>query len=103
MPHGAAPGERRGGRPPGGLNKKTISQREALREALALAFSQLSPDKIDTMSPANIQLYAMREMFKAGYTEAGLVLADKVSPYFDPKLASEVHRVFTDDSKRSVV
>jgi hypothetical protein len=28
------------------------------------------------------------------------VLADKVSPYFDPKLAAEVHRVYTDDSKR---
>jgi hypothetical protein len=101
MPHGSIPGERRGGRQAGTLNKATEAKQLPLHEALALAFAQLGPEKIDTMSPANLQLHAMRELFKQGYCHAAMAIADRVAPYFDPKLASEVHRVFTDDSKRS--
>jgi hypothetical protein len=36
----------------------------------------------------------MRELLKLGHCQAAMALAYRVAPYFDPKLASEVHRVF---------
>jgi hypothetical protein len=94
MPHGAAPGERRGGRQQGTPNKAAKIRHDTANQALILAFARLGPEKIDTMSPANLQLYAMRELLKLGHCQAAMALAYRVAPYFDPKLASEVHRVF---------
>jgi hypothetical protein len=68
MPRGSAPGERRGGRPKGGL-------------------AELGPNALDTITPANFQLVAMRALARVGQYAAALSVADKVAPYFNAKLA----------------
>lgn len=100
MPRGAAPGERRGGRQKGTRNKATAERDEDLDTALAAAFAALGPDFIDGLSPAMLQLIAMREAAKAGFIRAAAAMADRAAPYFDAKKASEAVK---DDSGNAVV
>jgi hypothetical protein len=58
---GSKPGERRGGRQKGTPN--------------------------DTLTPARLQLIAMREAAKAGFVASALAIARDVVPYYDAKLA----------------
>jgi hypothetical protein len=87
MPHGASPGERRGGRPKGGLNKSTVAKDAAFRRAMSLAFAELGADALDTIMPAELMLVAMRTMAKIGLHTAALSIADKAAPYYNAKLA----------------
>jgi hypothetical protein len=90
MPRGASPGERRGGREKGVPNKATAEKRAGVEAALAVAFAALGPERIDQLSPAQLQLIAMREAAKAGYVQAALAVAKEAAPYFDAKLASKI-------------
>ena len=85
MPHGSAPGERRGGRQKGTPNKATAARRADVQTALTTAFAALGPEYIDQLSPAMLQLIAMREAAKAGHIQAALAIAKEAAPYFDAK------------------
>ena len=87
MPAGAAPGERRGGRAKGTPNKATEAKRGAEAKALDEAFLLLGPSLVKGMSPARVMRYAMETLLLAGFSQAALVYAEKVAPYFDAKLA----------------
>ena len=41
----------------------------------------------DTLTPARLQLIAMREAAKAGFVASALAIARDVAPYYDAKLA----------------
>ena len=84
---GSKPGERRGGRQKGTPNKATKARKDDLHQALALVFTKLGPDIIDTLTPARLQLIAMREAAKAGFVASALAIARDVAPYYDAKLA----------------
>jgi hypothetical protein len=58
-----------------------------LHQALTLVFTKLGPDIIDTLTPARLQLIAMREAAKAGFVASALAIARDVAPYYDAKLA----------------
>lgn len=87
MPWGASPGERRGGRQKGTKNKATAARAADLHQFLATAFAALGPEAIDCLTPAQLQLIAMREAAKGGFIPAALSIAKDAAPYFDPKLA----------------
>lgn len=100
MPHGSAPGERRGGRQKGTPNKATAERAADIHAALATAFAALGPDFIDGLSPAALQLIAMREAAKAGFIQASLAIAKEAAPYFDAKKAPEGQK---DDAGNAVI
>jgi hypothetical protein len=85
---GSKPGERRGGRQKGTPNKATTARKADLHQALALVFAKFGPEFIDTLTPARLQLIAMREAAKAGFVASALAIARDVAPYYDAKLAS---------------
>jgi hypothetical protein len=84
---GSNPGERRGGRQKGTPNKATKARKADLHHALALVFAKFGPEFIDTLTPARLQLIAMREAAKAGFVASALAIARDVAPYYDAKLA----------------
>jgi hypothetical protein len=85
MPAGAKPGERRGGRPPGGKNKSTVDRERRFADAEAAAIAALTPDEIDNITPEQVMILAMRTAVRGG----NLVLAHKlgvdVAPYLHSK------------------
>lgn len=84
---GSAPGERRGGRVAGTPNKATAAKKADFHSALALVFANYSHEFIDGLTPARLQLIAMREATKAGFIQSALAIARDAAPYFDAKLA----------------
>ena len=87
MPRGSAPGERRGGRQKGGLNKSTVAAKDGLKLAMDMGLAELGPDALDTIMPAQLMLVAMRAMAKVGLYPQSLSVAEKAAPYFNAKLA----------------
>jgi uncharacterized protein YciW len=83
---GSKPGEHRGGRQKGTPNKATKARKADL-QALALVFAKFGPEFIDTLTPARLQLIAMREAAKAGFVVSAVAIARDVAPYYDAKLA----------------
>jgi hypothetical protein len=81
MPHGAAPGERRGGRAKGTPNKKWL----AVESALTAALNLIGPDAIDGLKPADFLDLAWKELAKAG--QAAIAVARDAAPYFTAKLS----------------
>jgi uncharacterized protein YciW len=84
---GSNPGEGRGGRRKGTPNKATTARKANLHQALARVFAKFGPEFIDTLTPARLQLIAMREAAKAGFVASALAIARDVAPYYDAKLA----------------
>lgn len=87
MPAGSKPGERRGGRPPGGKNKSTKEREDRFARAEAEAIASLSPEEIDKILPGQVMLLAVRTALRGG----NLTLAQKwgadVAPYLHAKKA----------------
>lgn len=88
MPRGAAPGERRGGRKKGTLDKATVEKQDAFNRAAAAALSLLDPKVVKSLTPANLMRLCMTAAAEAGLMNAALVIAEKCAPYFDPKLGA---------------
>ncbi len=72
---GSKPGERRGGRPKGGLNKRTL-------ELLSVGKDD------DGISPKEVMLRAMRHWWAQGNFIEAVECAAKVAPYEHPRLTS---------------
>jgi hypothetical protein len=83
MPHGAAPGERRGGRARGTPNKKQLT----VESALAAALNRIGPGVIDGLKPADFLDLAWKELAKAGLGQAAIAVARDAAPYFTAKLS----------------
>jgi hypothetical protein len=81
MPHGAAPGERRGGRAKGTPNKKQLT----IECALATALKLIEPRTFDGMKPADFLDFAWKALAKAGLGQAAIAVARHAAPYFTPK------------------
>jgi hypothetical protein len=83
MPRGSRPGERRGGRQKGTLNKKTVLRNAASSAAAA------NPN----LSPLNYLLHVMRE--QTFPLETRIVAARQALPYFHSKLQALTERQAT--------
>ena len=76
-----------GGRIKGTVNKETVVRQDSLKAALAIAFSELGPEAIDKLSPAELLRTAMRVAAKAGLGPEAIAIAKDAAPYFNAKLA----------------
>ena len=100
MPRGSAPGERRGGRKPGTVNKATAIRVVAARQGLALA------ERFER-TPLDVILTAMAGGADADQiTDRQLQCAIAAAPYVHPKLSAVAFvppRDTSDDGRRSVL
>jgi hypothetical protein len=85
---GAKPGERRGGRPPGGKNRNTIERENRLAELMQTATEQLGPEAIAELEPAQVMLFTMRFFAQAGNWNRASEVAADVAPYIHHRLAT---------------
>jgi hypothetical protein len=94
-------GRKTGGRQKVSINKATIEREELIAESSQRATNELTQEQIAAMTPLDVMLHAMKLEVANAQWRLAAVFAEKAAPYIHPRLASEVHRVFTDDSKRS--
>jgi hypothetical protein len=88
------------GRKPGGLPDKTAAA-AAVVEKHAASLAGIVPPDIARMTPLEVMLHAMTLEAAANQWRAAAALAKEAAPYVHPKLATETHRVLTDDGQRS--
>ena len=82
---GSKPGERRGGRQKGSLNKATIERDQKLAEARDRVLASLTPEMIAAMSPLDVMLQAMYLEAQTGEWRTAAALAEKAAPYLHSK------------------
>jgi ribosome recycling factor len=89
------------GRPRGRKSDATLERERVEREVRAAAFADLTEEQILAITPADMFRLVALAAIRAQDLPFILKAAEAWAPYQMPRLASEVHRVFTDDSKRS--
>jgi transposase len=94
-------GRKTGGRQKGSANKATIEREELIAESAQRSTDGLTQEQIATMTPLDVMLHAMKLEVANAQWRLAAVFAEKAAPYIHPRLASEVHRISTDDSKRN--
>lgn len=80
---GSKPGERRGGRQKGTLNKEKVAEVATFAGALRAAKDRIGDTVIDDLSPAQTMRLFAREAIKAGFVQAGMAWMKDCAPYFD--------------------
>src|SRR5271163_1841305 len=95
---GSKPGERRGGRQVGGLNKETLRriemEKQSRAEVMAATRTELlangpRPDVIRNMNPIEVMEYAMYLRAAAGDWDGAADRARDIAPYRQPRLSSQ--------------
>lgn len=77
MPRGSKPGEHRGGRKTGTLNKRTVVMNQLREEALTAG-----------ITPLEVMLKTMRGFWKVGKKMEAADIAKDAAPYLHPRLAA---------------
>ena len=87
---GSKPGERRGGRQKGALNKSTLALLAAQEQALKDAAALIPADTIDAMTPAEFLNAAWKALAKINQLAQAVTIAKEAAPYYNTKLAPTV-------------
>jgi hypothetical protein len=89
------------GRPPGRKNAATIEREHLQKEINSAIFASLTEEQIQAITPREMFRLVALAAVRAQDIPFILKSAEAWAPYEIPRLAAEVHRVYTDDSKRS--
>jgi hypothetical protein len=89
-PRGGKPGEGRGGRAKGALDKATVARQAAITAAVADCFSTMTLAEIEALTPAELMLRAMHPAAKNGDTLLAVNIAERAAPLLQRESCGDV-------------